>query len=103
MKYIKKFEQQTEDSDLDNLKVGDYVLVNIPDFEVIDEARIVTEIYKNILVLGCRSGVGSGFTVTAVPIDGSKAEIVVFYGYEITKILSPEEAQFYSSLKKYNI
>lgn len=93
MKYIKKFEQQTEDSDLDNLKVGDYVLVNIPDFEVIDEARIVTEIYKNI----------DGFTVTAVPIDGSKAEIVVFYDYEITKILSPEEAQFYSSLKKYNI
>ena len=93
MKYIKKFEQQTEDSDLDNLKVGDYVLVNIPDFEGIDEARIVTEIDKNF----------DGFTVTAVPIDGSEAEIAVFYDYEITKILSPEEAQFYSSLKKYNI
>ena len=93
MKYIKLFEDRVDDIEfMNSLKKGDYVIIDSELYDLEDEVMILTSepfMYAD------------GFTVQAK--DATNEIIEVFYDYEIVRKLTPQEAEFRITTKKYNL
>lgn len=76
-----------------DLKKGDYVLVTCPDLDVDNEVVILTNDPELT---------NDGFVIHAKGAN-DYLPYHTYYDYEIVKKLTPNEVEFYSTVKKYNL
>ena len=88
MKYLKKFENN------DDYNKGDYLLCDFNDIQLYNEIVKLT----------------SDFEVDRYGVNKAEAEIIdntefklIVYPEDIVKKIKPEEIEFYTNIKKYNL
>lgn len=89
---FKVFENKNDDDLYYQLSEGDYVLINAPD---VSKKQIVCRLTEK------PEKTSDGFIIYCTCDE--LIDVVAFYDYEIVKILSKEEVDFYKNLNKYNL
>ena len=95
-----KFLELYENYDANDIKVGDYLLINFDNKGDEELVRVVAspERLKDISLAG-----GEEFRFLGITINFRGGITGYFYDHEIIKKVSKDEVEFYSNVKKYNL